>query len=128
MNLSSDQIADFVDHARALDVQEGISDPDEGSNAVDDGMVDVLEADDDNLGEADLRSFVESLNEEAKAELVALAWVGRGDFDAEEWKDAVAEARGRSSEGSTSEYLIGIPDIGDLVAEGYAVIGGDSGR
>jgi hypothetical protein len=128
MNISSDQIAAFVDHARAFDVTEGETDPDSGSNAIDDGMTDILQDSPENLQELDLRGFILSMNDEQRAELVALVWVGRGDYEAEEWRDAVAAARERDASGPADAYLLGIPDVGDLVAEGYATVGGDSGR
>jgi hypothetical protein len=128
MNLSSEQIADFVDHARAYDASEGQTDPDTGSNAADDGMTDVLQDDPENLEAQDIAGFVDALNDEARAELVALVWVGRGDFEAADWREAVAAARDRLDSGPTSAYLLGIPNVGDLVGEGYAAIAGDSGR
>lgn len=128
MNLSSDQIAEFVDHARAYDVSEGDTDPDSGSNPIDDGMTDTLQDGEDDLQELDLRGFVASMNDEQRAELIALVWVGRGDYEAEDWREAVAAARERDGTGPADDYLLGIPDVGDLVAEGYAAIGGNSGR
>ena len=39
--------------------------------------------------------------------MVALAWIGRGDFQPEEWKIAVAQAKERA-EGPTWKYLLKI--------------------
>ena len=41
----------------------------------------------------EIRGFLESLNEDEATELLALVWVGRGDFDIDEWDEAVIEAR-----------------------------------
>jgi hypothetical protein len=69
------------------------------------------------------------MDEDEQCELVALTWVGRGDFTAEEWDAAVAQARERRV-GPTSTYLLGIPllashlesglDEFDESCEGYA--------
>jgi len=37
----------------------------------------------------EIRGFLESLNEDEATELLALVWVGRGDFDVDEWEEAV---------------------------------------
>jgi hypothetical protein len=57
---------------------------------------------------AELKAYMEAMDEDEECELVALAWIGRGDLSAQEWENAVALARERHK-GSTSEYLFGIP-------------------
>jgi Protein of unknown function (DUF3775) len=41
----------------------------------------------------ELKSFLEAQSDDEPRELLALAWVGRGDFGAEEWPDALARCR-----------------------------------
>ena len=48
--------------------------------------------------------------------------VGRGDFGAEEWMDATAEAKDRPQP-STAAYLLGIPTVGDFLEEGLSAFG-----
>ena len=43
---------------------------------------------------AEFRSIVSDFSERQRAELVALMWLGRGDFSVEEWEQAVDEALG----------------------------------
>src|SRR5215813_8154903 len=43
LSISTDQIAFLIEKAREFDVKEAASDLDSGSNAADDGMIDVLE-------------------------------------------------------------------------------------
>ena len=50
-----------------------------------DGLVEERSED---LTEEELRELINDLNVDEAAELVALAWVGRGDYDASEWGDA----------------------------------------
>ncbi len=68
------------------------TDPDEGSNASDDGGVDALEDDGENPSETELRAIVDDLADDEQVEVIALAMVGRGDFDAAEWADALEAA------------------------------------
>lgn len=68
------------------------TDPDEGSNPSDDGAIDAIEDNGENPAEEELRAFIGDLAEDEIAEVIALAMVGRGDFDATEWPDALAAA------------------------------------
>ena len=77
--------------------------------------------DDDPVAQ-EIKDAIDGLNEDDQAELVALAWLGRGDFLAEEWEDAVRTARERRT-GSTSEYLLGTPLAGDYLEEGLTRLG-----
>lgn len=119
MDIAVDKIAAFVDYARRYDVKEGVSDPDSGSNGIDDGMTDVLIDSGEDSVDIELQGFISGLNDDERANLVALVWIGRGDFAPEEWEDAVAQAIERR-EGSTARYLLGIPNVADLADEGLA--------
>ena len=45
--------------------------------------------------EGELRAFLDRLNEDEATELVALFWIGRGSFEADDWDEAVATRAGR---------------------------------
>jgi len=126
MDLSLDQALAFVDRARQYDMKVAVSDPDSGSNASEDRFVDVLTSTPDDPVLRELRGFLAALTVDQQAELVALAWIGRGDFEAEEFDEAVALAHDRSGDRGVARYLLGIPNIGDLVNEGLAAIGEDT--
>lgn len=70
----------------------------------------------------ELRAAIVSLGADQRAELVALAWVGRGDFDRSQWSEAVAAAQERAN-GATARYLMGIPLLGDLLEQGADELG-----
>jgi Protein of unknown function (DUF3775) len=53
----------------------------------------------------ELIEFIKDLEVDEAAAVVALAWIGRDDFQPEEWKIAVAEAKERA-EGPTWKYLM----------------------
>ena len=76
----------------------------------------------DDLTAVELRELINDLNVDEAAELVALAWIGRGDYDAAEWDEAVTAARQRPN-GKTSKYLMGMPMLGDYLEEGLEAIG-----
>ena len=69
--------------------------------------------------------MIAGLNDDERADLIALVYIGRGDMEPEEWGDAVrlAKEREKSSAVSTADWLIGIPNLGDLLDEGLAAMG-----
>jgi len=108
--------------ARAYDALVESDDPSDASDSVDDRFVDALEDEADNVVQRELRAAITSLNADAKATLVALTWLGRGDYDREEWSEALASARERAN-GATARYLMGMPLLGDLIEEGADKLG-----
>ena len=46
---------------------------------------------------AEIIGFIRALNEDEESDLVALAWVGRGTFDAADWEEARRTARAREA-------------------------------
>jgi Protein of unknown function (DUF3775) len=72
--------------------------------------------------EAELRAFVERLNEDEQTELVAIMWIGRESFFAEDLKEAIATAR---TEASTpcADYLLGTPHLSDHLENGLDALG-----
>jgi hypothetical protein len=70
-----------------------------------------------------LRAFITELNEDEQAVLIALAWVGRGDYEASEWAEAKTLAAERNAGRDASDYLLGLDGLGDLLEEGVAAFG-----
>lgn len=122
MDIALDKVCELILRAREYDVKEGVTDPDSGSNAIDDGSTDVLTSAPDDSTEEQIREFILGLNDDERHDLVAILWIGRGDFEAEDWGEALRTARERDV-GSTGDYLLGIPNMGDLLDEGLATLG-----
>jgi hypothetical protein len=123
MDIAVEKVREIILRARAVDVKEGVTDPDSGSNAIDDGSTDVLVSGTDDATEEELREVIAGLNDDERAELIALVYVGRGDMEPEEWDAALRLARERDAAGgSTADYLLGIPNVGDLLDEGLDAI------
>jgi uncharacterized protein DUF3775 len=70
----------------------------------------------------ELVEFIRSLDVDEAAALVALAWIGRGDFEPEEWRTAVAEAKQRA-EGPTWKYLLGFELLPDYLEDALSAFG-----
>jgi hypothetical protein len=120
LNVAVDKVGFIILKAREYDVKEGDSDPDTGSNPTDDGNADVLEDQADDPVREELLAAIRGLDEDARAELVALAWLGRGTYDLDEWREAVATAKSEHRK-RTAEYLLGLPLLGDYLEDGLAM-------
>lgn len=84
-----------------------------------DGLAEEEAAD---LTGEELRDLIDDLNDDEAAALVAIVWIGRGDYDAADFEDAKADARDRA-EGSTSKYLMGMPLLADYLDSGLDALG-----
>lgn len=84
----------------------------------------LVEEEEENLTAEELRELIDDLNVDETAELIALVWVGRGDYGPEQWKEAVEEAGNRQSrKHKASAYLLGMPLLGEYLESGLEAIG-----
>jgi Protein of unknown function (DUF3775) len=120
--ISTEDVAFLIVKAREFDVKEANSDPDSGSNAADDNMIDVLEDNGCDPVASEIVGFFKSLTEEEQIDLVALMRLGRGDATIEEWEDLRREVAEEPDQ-RTARYLLGEPMLGDYLAEGLAAFG-----
>lgn len=120
LNISLETVCFIIVKAREFDEKVEPDDPDPGSNPSDDKDVSVLQDFDDDPTLQELTSTIEALNEDAQDDLLALTWLGRGDFDSwEEATRAVADTRDKH----VSTYLLGTPMLGDYLEEGLSKLG-----
>jgi Protein of unknown function (DUF3775) len=116
------KLAFIIEKAREFDAMVDDDDPDSGSNPADDREVAILEATPDNPTEDELTAALANLNDDELTELLALLWVGRGDYDRASWRDALHQAREAKNK-RIVRYLVGTPMLGDLIEEGLAELG-----
>ena len=120
LTISPETVFYIIVKAREFDELTEPTDPDSGSNPSDDGGVDVLEEGEDNTVEQELRAALSGLNVDERMDLLALTWLGRGDFASfEEARSEVEDL----SEMHLARYLIGTPQLGDYLEEGLSQLG-----
>jgi hypothetical protein len=122
LSISTEQVCFVISLARRFDVKDAVTEPNPDSNATDDGMRAVLEDHSDDPVRAELVSFINDLNDDEQIDLVALAWLGRGDGELSDWDDirtAAADARDER----TAAYLIGTPLLADYLPEALSLFG-----
>lgn len=122
LSISPEKVCFIIFKAREFEGKEEASDPDPGSNAADDKMIDVLEESEDDPVEEELTSLIDALNVDEQTDLVAIAWLGRGDQTAADWAELKAEAE-RDHNARTAAYLLGMPLLPDYLENGLSELG-----
>jgi hypothetical protein len=122
LTISPEKVGFLIEKARQFDVKEETSDPDSGSNAADDDMIDVLQDNGQDPVIREITGFINALTEDERVDLVALMRLGRGDATIDEWEDLRNEAAGQRDR-HTARYLLGEPMLGDFLAQGLDEFG-----
>ena len=123
--IAPDKVFFVIAKSREFDAQVDEGEEDPGSPAVDDDVDELVQDYGEDPTYDEVTEFIGALNEEEQINLVALTWLGRGDFTVEEWDQALQEARNARSD-HTASYLLGIPLLSDYLEEaltqhGYAL-------
>lgn len=122
LEISTDKVAHVIVRAREYDAKVGSWD-DPGDAGYREGSLDtVLESFADDSTRSELAEFINGLNEDEQASLVALVWIGRGSFAPEELNEAIATAKAEQVN-STEGYLLGMPLLSDYLEEGLDKLG-----
>ncbi len=74
--------------------------------------------------EPELTQFIAGLNDDEKAHLTAIAWVGRAAFEPEDFDTAVKTAFSEATT-PTEDYLLGMPHLAENLEAGLAALGHD---
>ena len=69
-----------------------------------------------------MRDAIDGLGPPERHELLALMWLGRGDYHAESWPEALREAA-ETTIANVTDYLVGTPLLGDYLEEGASTLG-----
>jgi hypothetical protein len=122
LTISPEKVCFIIIKAKEFDAKDEVTEPDPGSNPSDDMDIEVLEEHEDDPVVEELTSLINSLSEDEQIDLVALAWLGRDDYSAEDWS-TVREEAARAHNQRTAEYLLGMPLVGDFLEEGLSLLG-----
>ena len=124
LELSTDKVAQVIVRARELEARTGAWELPDRRHPGEDTAEMVLEALRNDPARLALASFLQELNADELAELVALMWVGRGSFDPEEWDEALTTAREEhGSPVGATRYLLSKPLLAEHLEEGLERMG-----
>jgi hypothetical protein len=122
LTIDPDRVCYLIIKAREFDAKMEPEVPDPGDNPTDDADREILFDYPDDPTVDEIKAFLETLNVDEQAELLALVWIGAGDYDVEEWEQAVVDAR-EDVDSRRPEALLSIPLLGDYLEEGLNALG-----
>ena len=122
LDISIETVWRLIDLAREFHAQEQVVIPEVPGNPSGDWAQQILAAHAEDSTFQEFKADVHDLEPDQQNQLVALLWLGRGDYTLDEWNEAVTYAAECASAG-TAEYLIAHPQLADYLTEGLGQFG-----
>jgi hypothetical protein len=126
LRISTEKVCDFIEMAREVAGKVPPTTGDHTTTGDDSELVTIEEP--EGIGEnedarrREMVEFVAGLNVAEQTDLLALIMVGRGDYDGDEWLDAVAEAGDRIA-ARDPDYMIGDAALPEYLGDGLEALG-----
>jgi hypothetical protein len=119
LQIATEKVQYIITLARDFDAKVA---PWETSEEREEDVEAILEDSPNDPYEAQLKSFIDELNVDEQVSLVALMWIGRGTYEAEDLEEALSTARSERVN-ETSAYLLGVPLLSDYLTDGLEKLG-----
>lgn len=122
LEIAPEKVAHIIIKAREYGSKVAAWDESQQASGAEDDPASILEDFRNDPTRRELASFVNALNADEQAHLVALMWIGRGTFGPDELDEAVETAR-TERHNAIANYLTGIPLLADYLEEGLEKFG-----
>lgn len=122
LDVNPDNVCFLIEKAREFQAKEAVVIPEEPFSPSDDWALQVLADHQDDLSYQEARAVIEDLEEGQQVEVVALMWLGRGDYEESEWEIVLEEAKAAWTP-RTADYLLATPLVADYLREGLDLLG-----
>jgi hypothetical protein len=119
LSISPEKLCFVIVKAREFEVEDVVAE--DTSEDGDDGALGSPGAVGNGIRD-EIVAFIDALTEDEQVDLVALAWLGRGDGGIEDWDELRAEAA-RAHNKRTATYLLGMPLLPDHLEEALSAFG-----
>lgn len=124
LNISSDTICFIIGKSREFQAKEGVTFPEKIKDSENeyDGFQ-ILADHKDDLTLQEVASVLNDLEPDQKIELLALLYLGRGDFEVEEWNMAKKMAKERLNSNNLLDYLFSKPFLSNYLENALDMLG-----
>lgn len=122
LDVNPDGICRLIQLAREFHAEDAVVIPEEPQSAHHDWVSDVLAAHAGHAALEEFRSIISDFDRDQQVQTVALLWLGRGDYDIDEW-DRLLHDAGRAWTTFTADYLLAHPQLADYLTEGLDLLG-----
>lgn len=124
LNVNPDNIERLILLGREFHAQDTVVIPEEPVGPSDEGARHMLSHRRGDMSLDEFRSIIEDLEPDQQAEVVAVMWVGRGDYGPDEWAEVLQQAQEQWTPW-TADYLIAHPLLPHYLSEGLESLGYD---
>ena len=126
LRISSEKVCAFIEAAREVAGKVPSTAGDRTTTGDDSRLVTLEEpegiGEDEDARRGEMVEFVAGLNVEEQVDLLALIWLGRGDYDISEWDDALTEAEARIA-ARDPDFMIGDAALPEYLGGGLEAFG-----
>lgn len=122
LDINSETVCRLIALAREFHAQEEVVIPETPGNPSGDWGQQMLASHIEDSTFREFKSIVLDMEPDQRHQLVALMWLGRGDYSIDEWPDAIEYAEDSASP-ATAEYVIAHPFVADYLLDGLAEFG-----
>lgn len=122
LDLSPEIVCNIISHAREFQAKEGVVIPENPQEFSEDDFQQILADHANDLTFSEVQEAINQLEPDQQMKLVALMYLGRGDYSLEEWDQCLEEAR-QGWTTHTAEYLLSKPQIAEYLEAGLEAFG-----
>jgi hypothetical protein len=122
LRISVEKVCDLIETARELAGEVEPTTGDHTTTGDDSELVTIEDYPGQDARRQIAVEFIAGLNVEEQTDLLALIWLGRGDYDISEWDAAVVEAEARIA-ARDPDYMLGDPALPDYLGAGLEAFG-----
>lgn len=127
IELNPEIVCFIINKAREFHVKESVVIPEKSLSPTDNWALQVLASHKDDPSYQEASNAIMDLEPDQQITLVALLWLGRGDYAIEEWNEALQMAQEKWTP-HTAEYLLSTPLVADFLEEGLSLHGYSCGE
>ncbi len=122
LDINPEIVCCIIEKSREFQAKEEVVIPEGLHSPGDDWALQVLADHAGDLTYLEVTNLITDLEPIQQVTLVALMWLGRGDFELDEWESAIEQAKDSWTE-RTAEYLLATPLVSDYLTDGLDQLG-----
>lgn len=122
LHIKLESICYIIGKIREFQAKEEVVLPDDPASPSEDWALQVLADHSEDYSLREMTQSIDEMDQRQRAELVALLWLGRGDYSLDEWEGALDDAIGDYSLRAAA-YLLAHPTAADDLEEGLIALG-----
>lgn len=120
LEMNPEIVCTIIDKLHEFHVKEEVVIPEVPDSPTDDWAMQVMADHKDDLTYQELDIIIKDLEPDQKQTLLALMWLGRGDYSIEEWENALNDVTGDYINNMEAQF-IAIPFVADYLQEGLSL-------